>query len=370
MSHERLPPLTHIPAQISCLRDYESYARQRMRTQDWAYFSTGAADELTLQDNLASFGRWGLWPAALSEFDQPSTRLTLHGQSMDYPILLAPVAYQRLAHPDGELASVLGAGAMGATSVISMQASHSFEEIAALAHAPLWAQWYWQTDRAFTVDLLRRLEAAGYAALMLTVDAAVNGVRNQEQRAGFSLPEGVDAVNLRGAPKQQVVLGAAGTSPLFASGLLDTAPTWEDLAWLVQNSPLPVWVKGVMRPRDAQRALDRGVAGIVVSNHGGRTLDGAPASVDVLAQVCQVVQGRVPVLMDGGIRRGTDVLKALALGATAVMIGRPYIYGLAAAGAAGVAHVLHILRAELEVAMALTGCNTLADIGPELLYRS
>ena len=370
MSQERLPPLSSIPAQIACLRDYEPYARQRMRAQDWAYFSAGAADELTLQDNLVSFGRWGLWPAALSTFDQPSTRLTLQGQSMDYPILLAPVAYQRLAHPDGELASVLGAGAMGATSVISMQASHSFEEIAAQAHAPLWAQWYWQTDRAFTLDLLGRLEAAGYTALMLTVDAAVNGVRNQEQRAGFALPADVDAVNLRGAPTQQAVLGAAGTSPLFGSGLLATAPTWDDLAWLVQNSPLPVWVKGIMRPRDAQRALEMGVAGIVVSNHGGRTLDGVPASVDVLAQVCQLVQGRVPVLMDGGIRRGTDVLKALALGATAVMIGRPYIYGLAAAGAAGVAHVLHILRAELEVAMALTGCNTLADIGPELLYRS
>ncbi|MGX9523528.1 alpha-hydroxy acid oxidase [Alcaligenes nematophilus] len=370
MSQERLPPLSSIPAQIACLRDYEPYARQRMRAQDWAYFSAGAADELTLQDNLASFGRWGLWPAALSTFDQPSTRLTLQGQSMDYPILLAPVAYQRLAHPDGELASVLGAGAMGATSVISMQSSHSFEEIAAQAHAPLWAQWYWQRDRAFTLDLLGRLEAAGYTALMLTVDAAVNGVRNQEQRVGFALPAGVDAVNLRGAPTQQAVLGAAGTSPLFGSGLLDTAPTWDDLAWLVQNCPLPVWVKGIMRPRDAQRALEMGGAGIVVSNHGGRTLDGAPASVDVLAQVCQVVQGRVPVLMDGGIRRGTDVLKALALGATAVMIGRPYIYGLAAAGAAGVAHILHILRAELEVAMALTGCNTLADIGPELLYRS
>ena len=369
MSQERLPPLNSIPAEIACLTDYEPYARQRMRAQDWAYFSAAAADELTLRDNLASFGRWGLWPAALSRFDQPSTRLSLLGQAMDYPILLAPVAYQRLAHPQGELASVLGAGAMGATSVISLQASHAFEDIAAQAHAPLWAQWYWQADRAFTLDLLGRLKTAGYAALMLTVDAAVNGVRNQEQRAGFTLPAEVEAVNLRGASAPQGVLGAAGTSPLFSSGLLDRAPTWDDLAWLLQNSPMPVWVKGIMRPIDARRALDVGVAGIVVSNHGGRTLDGAPASVDVLAQVCQVVQGRVPVLMDGGIRRGTDVLKALALGATAVMIGRPYIYGLAAAGAAGVAHVLHILRAELEVAMALTGCNTLADISPELLYR-
>ena len=370
MFQERLPPLSSIPAEIACLTDYEPYARQRMRAQDWAYFSAGAADELTLRDNLASFGRLGLWPAALGRFDQPSTRLSLLGQAMEYPILLAPIAYQRLAHPQGELASVLGAGAMGATSVISMQASHFFEDIAAQAHAPLWAQWYWQTDRAFTLDLLGRLKTAGYAALMLTVDAAVNGVRNQEQRAGFTLPAEVDAVNLRGVSAPQGVLGAAGTSPLFGSGLLNSAPTWDDLAWLVQNSPVPVWVKGIMRPIDAQRALDVGVAGIVVSNHGGRTLDGAPASVDVLAQVCQVVQGRVPVLMDGGIRRGTDVLKALALGATAVMIGRPYIYGLAAAGAAGVAHVLHILRAELEVAMALTGCNTLADIGPELLYQS
>ncbi len=370
MSQEQLPPLPSIPAEIACLTDYEPYARQRMSAQDWAYFSGAAADEITQQDNLASFRRLGLWPAALAPFDQPSTRLTLLGQAMDYPILLAPVAYQRLAHPQGELATVLGAGAMGATSVISMQASHSFEDIAAHAHAPLWAQWYWQIDRAFTLDLLGRLEAAGYAALMLTVDAAVNGVRNREQRAGFALPAGVEAINLRGSNTEQAVLGAAGISPLFGSGLLNTAPTWDDLEWLVQNSPLPVWVKGVMRPRDAQQALDMGVAGIVVSNHGGRTLDGAPASVDVLAQVCQVVQGRVPVLMDGGIRRGTDVLKALALGATAVMIGRPYIYGLAAAGAAGVAHVLHILRAELEVAMALTGCNTLADIGPDLLYRS
>ena len=369
MSQERLPPLSHIPAQIACLTDYEPYARARMRAQDWTYFSAGAADELTMQANLAGFGRWGLWPAALGEFEQPSTRLMLQGQSMDYPILLAPVAYQRLAHPEGELASVLGAGAMGATSVISMQASCSFEELAAQAHAPLWAQWYWQMDRAFTLDLLGRLEASAYSALMLTVDAVVNGVRNQEQRAGFALPDGVDAVNLRGAPKQPAVLGAAGTSPVFGSGLLNSAPTWDDLAWLVQNSPLPVWVKGIMRPRDAQRALDMGVAGIVVSNHGGRTLDGAPAAVDVLALVCQAVQGKVPVLMDGGIRRVTDVLKAMALGASAEMIGRPYIYGLAAAGAAGVAHVLHILRAELEVAMALTGCNTLADINPDVLYR-
>ena len=370
MSHVPLPPLTSIPADIASLADYEPYARERMSPGAWAYFSGGAADEITLQDNLASYGRWKLWPAALGTFDQPSTRLELLGLSMPYPILTAPVAYQRMAHPHGELGSVLGAGAMGATSIISMQASHSFEDIAAHAHAPLWAQWYWHADRGFMLDLLRRVEAAAYRALVFTVDAAVNGVRNREQRAGFVLPTDVDAVNLRGAQAQSAVLGAAGSSPLFGSGLLDHAPDWQALAWLIQESRLPVLVKGIMRPRDAVQALEAGAAGIIVSNHGGRTLDGAPATLDVLAQVCQAVQGRVPVLMDGGIRRGTDVLKALALGAQAVLVGRPYVYGLAAAGAAGVAHVLHILRAELEVAMVLTGCNDLSAIGPDLLYRS
>ncbi|WP_341668671.1 alpha-hydroxy acid oxidase [Alcaligenes sp. SDU_A2] len=369
MTHVPLPPLASIPADIASLADYEPYACARMTAGAWAYFSGGAADELTVQDNLDSYRRWGLWPAALGQFEQASTRLELFGHSMAYPILLAPVAYQRLAHPQGELASVLGAGAMGATSIISMQASHAFEDIAAHAHAPLWAQWYWHPDRDFMQDLLRRVEVAGYRALVFTVDAAVNGVRNREQRAGFALPDDVQAVNLRGAPAAPAVLGAAGSSPLFGSGLLDQAPNWNDLAWLVQESRLPVLVKGIMRPGDALRALDVGVAGIVVSNHGGRTLDGAPASLDALGQVCAAVQGRVPVLMDGGIRRGTDVLKALALGARAVLVGRPYVYGLAAAGAAGVAHVLHILRAELEVAMALTGCNDLAAICPDVLYR-
>lgn len=370
MPQDRLPPLASIPADIASLADYEPYARERMTPGAWAYISGGAADELTVRDNLDSYRRWKLWPAALGQFDQPSTRLELLGQSLAYPILLAPVAYQRLAHPQGELASVLGAGAMGAVSIISMEASHSFEDIAAHAHAPLWAQWYWHADRDFMLELLRRVEAAGYRALVFTVDAAVNGVRNREQRAGFALPPDVEAVNLRGAGTPGAVLGAAGSSPLFGSGLLDLAPTWDDLAWLARESRLPVLVKGVMRPRDAVRALESGAAGVVVSNHGGRNLDGVPTALDVLAQVCQAVQGRAPVLMDGGIRRGTDVLKALALGAKAVLVGRPYVYGLAAAGAAGVAHVLHILRAELEVAMALTGCNDLAAIGPDVLYRS
>jgi len=362
--------MTMIPADVASVTDYEPYARQRLSAQAWAYFSGGAADEISLHANLRCYERLGLWPAALTRFSQPTTRLTLLGREMAYPILLAPVAYQRMAHERGELETVLGAGALGATCVVSMQASHTFEDIAKAAHAPLWLQWYWQRDRGFMRELLARVEALGYEALVFTVDASVNGVRNREQRAGFSLPPGVDAINLRGSGAPSQAHGAAGESPLFGSGLLDHAPDWDDLAWLVSVSRLPVLVKGVMRPSDAQRAVQAGASGLIVSNHGGRTLDGAPPPLAVLQGVCQSVgPASVPVLMDGGIRRGTDILKAIALGAQAVLIGRPYIYGLTVGGAAGVAHVLHILRAELEVAMALTGCNDLAAIGPAVLYR-
>ncbi|WP_280355807.1 alpha-hydroxy acid oxidase [Pseudomonas sp. BN414] len=358
-----------IPAEIAAVADYEAFARERMTPSAWAYLNGGAADELTLADNLTAFQRVRLLNRVLEDLGGGQTRLELCGLELDYPILLAPVAYQKLAHPDGELASVLGASAMGAAMVVSTQASVSLEDIAQAAQTPLWFQLYIQPDREFTRELVRRAEAAGYRALVVTVDAPVNGLRNREQRAAFALPANVEAVNLKGMRSLPPSVAQPGSSPLFGSPLLASAPTWKDLEWLQSLTRLPVLVKGVMNPRDAVRAVEQGVAGIVVSNHGGRTLDSLPATLDVLPAIAQAVQGRVPLLLDGGVRRGTDVFKALALGASAVMIGRPYVHGLAVAGPSGVAHVLHLLRTELEVAMALTGCARLNDIDASLIWR-
>ncbi len=358
-----------IPAEIAAVADYEAFARERMTPSAWAYLNGGAADELTLADNLAAFQRVRLLNRVLEDLGGGHTRLELCGLDLDYPILLAPVAYQKLAHPDGELASVLGASAMGAAMVVSTQASVSLEDIAQAAQTPLWFQLYIQPDREFTRELVRRAEGAGYRALVVTVDAPVNGLRNREQRAAFALPANVEAVNLKGMRSLPPSVAQPGASPLFGSPLLASAPTWKDLEWLQSLTSLPVLVKGVMNPRDAVRAVEQGVAGIVVSNHGGRTLDSLPATLDVLPAIAEAVQGKVPLLLDGGVRRGTDVFKALALGASAVMIGRPYVHGLAVAGASGVAHVLHLLRTELEVAMALTGCARLTDIDASLIWR-
>ncbi|MEL1266087.1 alpha-hydroxy acid oxidase [Pseudoxanthomonas putridarboris] len=363
-----LPPLAQIPPQIAAVADYETYARERMSPAAWAYFSGGAADELTLRDNVEAFQRLKLQGRVLREVVGGDTRLSLLGEEFDYPILLAPVAFQTLAHRDGELAAVVGASAMKAGMVVSTQSGITLEEIAQAAQTRLWFQLYLQPDRDFTAELAKRAEAAGYRALVVTVDAPVNGARNREQRAGFALPAGVEAANLRGlhVPPQTAT---AGGSPLFGTALLDHAPTWRDVAWLRSTTSLPIVLKGVMSADDAAAAVEAGAAGVIVSNHGGRTLDTLPATIDALPAVVRAVDGRIPVLLDGGIRRGTDVLKALALGADAVLVGRPYVHALASAGAVGVAHVLHLLRAELEMAMALTGCRTLADIDRGILWN-
>jgi 4-hydroxymandelate oxidase len=251
--------------------------------------------------------------------------------------------------------------------VVSTQASVSLEDVAAHAGAPLWFQLYIQPDRGFTADLVARAEAAGYRALVVTVDAPVNGLRNREQRAGFSLPEGVAAVNLDGI---RPLPAAPPEALLFGTPLLESAAAWPDLDWLRGLTRLPILVKGITDPDDARRAIAAGMDGIIVSNHGGRSLDGLPATIDLLPGVVAAVAGAVPVLVDGGIRRGGDVLRALALGAKAVLVGRPYVYALAAAGAPGVAHVIRILRAELELGMALTGCRDIAAIDGDVLARS
>ncbi|WP_119155160.1 alpha-hydroxy acid oxidase [Caldimonas tepidiphila] len=292
--------------------------------------------------------------------------------TLAHPVLLAPVAYQRMAHPDGEFASALAAAVQGAGLVLSTQASVLLEDVARLVLAepqrgPLWMQLYLQHDRGFTAELVRRAERAGYEALVLTVDAPTSGARDRERRAGFRLPPGVSAVNLAGLPPVTPPALEAGQSALF-DGLLRGAATWRDVEWLQGLTRLPVLLKGVLHEDDARQAAALGVAGLIVSNHGGRTLDTAPATAWVLPRIADTVGGGLPLLVDGGIRRGTDVLKAVALGARAVLVGRPYVHGLATAGAQGVAHVLRLLRDEFEIAMALTGCATLAEAGPSLLF--
>jgi 4-hydroxymandelate oxidase len=356
-----------IPPGTVSLADYEALARTRMGENAWAYIAGGSADELTMRWNREAFDRIRLEGRVLREMTGATTQVELLGLTLPYPILVAPVAFQRLVHPDGEIAAALGASALGAAMVVSTLASFTIEDIARAATAPLWFQLYMHYDRGFTRTLVQRAEAAGYRALVVTVDASVSGLRNRQQRAGFRLPEDIAAVNLADLPQPAKPPLGPGESPIFR-GMLDGAATWRDIATLVASTRLPVLLKGIIAPDDARAALDCGVAGLIVSNHGGRTLDTLPASIDALPRIADTVGGRVPLLLDGGIRRGTDVLKALAFGARAVLIGRPCVYGLTVAGGAGVAHVLSLLRAEFEMAMALTGCASVADIDPAAIW--
>jgi len=368
LSRFRKPPLVTIPAEIVAVADYEALARERLDDNAWAYLSGGSADEITLRANRDAFDGLSLITRVFGDFTGTSgTHGTLFGQTLDYPVLLAPVAYHKLAHEDGELATALGAAAARAGFIVSTHSSIPLEDIARTAQTPLWFQLYFKTDRGFTRELVQRAEAAGYRALVVTADAPVNTMRNREQRAQFHLPPGIEAANLRGLPP---AAAHRLDENALCGGMMAAAPTWKDVEWLRSLTKLPVIIKGVMSPEDALLAAQHGAAGIVVSNHGGRTLDTACASLHALPRIADALDGRLPLLLDGGIRRGTDILKALALGASAVLIGRPYVYGLATAGAVGVAHVLNILRAELEVAMALTGCPTLEKVNRSVLWRT
>ncbi len=360
-------PTPPIPPDITCAADYERHAAQRLDPGVRAYLDGAGADGITARANAAAWQALRLEGRVLAEMRGAHTGLELLGLTLPHPLVLAPVAFHGLVHPQGECATRIGAAATDSLMVVSTQAGITLERIAEAATGPLWFQLYPQPLRADTLHLVRRAEAAHYRALVVTVDAPVSGLRNAEARAGFALPPGLRPVNLDGiAPPATRTL--PGRGPTFL-GLMDAAPGWGDIAWLRSQTRLPLLLKGITSPADARRAIDCGVDGIVVSNHGGRTLDTLPATAEILPRVAQAVAGRVPVLCDGGIRRGTDVLKALALGAQAVLIGRPQIHALAVAGASGVAHLISILRSELEVAMALTGRRTLTEIDAGVIWR-
>lgn len=336
------------------------------------YYSSGAWDEITLRDNRSAFERLKIRPRMLVDVSDRNLTTSILGQPLELPLLIAPMAFQCLAHPDGEIATATAAASAGVGMILSTLANKTIEEVAAVQqnfpNALQWFQLYIHKDRGLTRALVERAYKAGYKAICLTVDAPVLGQRERDKRNEFSLPPGLHAANLA------IISGldiphAQGESGLFTyfAQQLNPALTWKDLEWLQSICPLPLVIKGILRGDDAVRAVECGVKAIVVSNHGGRQLDGAIASLDALAEIVAAVDNRAEVLLDGGIRRGTDILKALALGAKAVLIGRPVLWGLAVAGKTGVSHIISLLQHELNLAMALSGCAQLQDIDSSLV---
>jgi len=337
------------PDALLSIQDFEVLAEKRVMHGAWERIQGGAADEITLRWNREAWQQIRLQPRALVDVSNLDTRVTLFGQELPFPILLAPTGAQGLIQYNGDLEVAAGAGAAQATLVISSSGSARVEEVARHAGGPVWFQLYVQRDRGFTKDLVQRAEDCGCSALCVTVDSPTHGVRDREQRVKSQMPE--------------------RELPNFAGkDYLNPSLTWKDIDWLRSFARTPILLKGILNPDDAEAGVKAGIAGIIVSNHGGRNLDTVPATAEALPRVVERVEGRVPILVDGGIRRGTDILKALALGATAVQVGRPYLYGLGVAGAEGVARVVAILRKEFEQAMMLTGRPTIASIDRSVLW--
>lgn len=343
------------------LADLEELARERLPADVYDYYAGGAEDECTLRANRAAFGRYTLRRRVLVDVSAVDTSLELLGTRLEHPVALAPTAFQRLAHPDGEIASVRGAGASGALFVASTLSTTSLEEIAAAATGPTWFQLYAYRSREITRSLVERAETAGYSAICLTVTVPVQGNRERDARNRFRLPEGVRMANFEGRLQERMPDGPGSGLEALIGREFDPSLGWEALEWIRSITRLPVVVKGVVDGEDAALAVEHGAQAIIVSNHGGRQLDCEAGTVTALPEVVAAAGG-VPVLVDGGIRRGTDVAKALALGARAVLIGRPYLWGLAVAGEAGVEGVVDTLRTELVRTMALMGRPTLSAL--------
>ncbi|MBA6411729.1 alpha-hydroxy-acid oxidizing protein [Parahaliea sp. F7430] len=358
--------LNAIPDGILAAAEYENHAANHLADSTLAWLRGGSGNEYTLRANQQAFQSLNIRPQLLNNFSQASTRLKLCGTKLESPMLLAPVGHQHLLHKEGELAVTRAAEVSATCLVASTMSSLTLEVIAEASNSAKWFQLYWQPRREDTLDLIRRAEGAAYEALVLTLDTPLQVLSHRAQRAGFAQLKSTTPANLKDyKPLPQRAL--APNQSILLHGMMSEAPDWEDLAWLLETTTLPVIVKGVAHPDDAFRLQSMGVAGQIVSNHGGRSLDGMPASLHLLPAIRDVLGAHYPLLLDGGIRSGTDIFKAIASGADAVLIGRLQAYALAVAGALGVAHMLKLLRDELELCMALAGTPTLNDIGPQCL---
>jgi isopentenyl diphosphate isomerase/L-lactate dehydrogenase-like FMN-dependent dehydrogenase len=338
--------------------DYERLAAERLERGAHGYYAGGAGDERTLRDNVEAFARWQLRPRVLVDVAACTTETSVLGHRLALPVIVAPVAFQRVAHPDGEVGMATAARDAGTVMCMSTMATSTPEQVAETG-VDRWFQLYVFSDRGATRELLARVAAAGFRVLVLTVDTPVLGRRERDFRTGFTLPAGI----------RVEALGGGGYTPATAFAMVSSSVSWRDIEWLASEAGLPVLVKGVLTAEDGRLACEHGAAGIVVSNHGGRQLDGVSATIDALPEVVEAVDGRLDVLVDGGVRRGVDVVVALALGAKAVLAGRAPLWGLAAGGAAGARHVLALLQAETKLALELVGATSPAEVGRDRVQR-
>ena len=350
------------------LSEYEARARQRMDPIAFDYYASGANDEITLGENERAYARLRLRYRVLRGVDSRDLETRLFGHPLDFPVILAPTAFHRLAHPDGELASARAAERLGTLMTLSTLSTTAVEEVVGATRAPVWFQLYVYKDRELTAALVRRAEAAGCQALVLTVDAPPLGRRERDIRNRFYLPPGLEVRNLLPAGLETLPQVPAGSGlAAYTDALLDPGLRWQDLDWLAQQTRLPLLVKGIVHPEDARLAVEHGARGLWVSNHGGRQLDTAIPTIEALPDIAEAVGGRAELILDGGIRRGTDVIKALARGARAVAVGRPLLWGLATNGEDGVVHALSLLRDEIDLALALCGARRVEDLEPDLV---
>ena len=350
------------------LIELQDLAAAKVPRSTFDYIAGGADDEVSLRRNRAAYDKWAIRPRVLVDVSKRDISTTVLGQRISMPILVAPTAFHGLVHAEGERATSRGTAAAGSLMVVSAIATKSLEDVASAVAAPRWFQLYVWKDREVTADLVKRATKAGYRAIVLTVDTPLLGRREKDERNAFTLPPSLGIANVRRAGLDGMPASDRGSAfAKYVSEQLDPAVTWRDIAWLRSLTSIPIVLKGIMTREDAVLAVENGANGIVVSNHGGRQLDSTLGTLDALPDIVDAVRGRAEVYMDGGIRRGTDVLKGLALGAKAVLLGRPILWGLALAGAEGVRAVLDHLRKEFDLAMALAGCSKIAEIDRKLV---